>query len=198
MAGQSHDSDSYTEEALESLGHHTELPSTGLSMVLDKFINAIGSLFSWLWVALVVLILANVTNRYVFQNSSIAMEELAWHFYGAAFMIGLSFTLVSDSHVRVDVLYERWGLKTKAWIEFFGILLLLLPFLGVVIYHMAPYAYESYIADERSQVIAGLTNRWIMKYIVLISMILLAIAAFSRLLKCTALLFGFPKPRRNA
>jgi TRAP-type mannitol/chloroaromatic compound transport system permease small subunit len=96
------------------------------------------------------------------------------------------------------VLYDRWGLKTKAWIEFLGILLLLLPFLGVVIYHMAPYAYESYIADERSQVIAGLTNRWIMKYIVLIAMILLAVAAFSRLLKCSALLFGFPKPRRKA
>lgn len=197
MTDQGSTSRGHAEEALEKVIHHTELPQTRLSMALDKFINAIGGLVSWFWLALMLLILYNVIARKLFSVNSIAREEMTWHLYGVAFLIGLSYTLVSDHHVRVDVLHERWSLRTKTWVEFFGLLLLLFPFLGIVIYHLVPYAYESWLIGERSQVIAGLDYRWVMKFVILGSMVLLLIAAFSRFLKCTALLFGFPKPRQT-
>lgn len=198
MTDQKHDSSGYTAEALEKVIHHTELPTTRLSAGLDGIIDRVGSLVSWLWIVLVGVIIANVVLRYVFASTSIGMEEFAWHVYATAFLIGLSYTLVSDHHVRVDVLHEGWSLKTQAWIEFLGLLLLLFPFLGIVIYHLIPYAHESYIANERSMLIAGLPYRWIMKYIMLIAFVLLAVSAFARFLKCTALLFGFPKPIKKS
>ena len=65
--------------------------------------------------------------RYLFSEGRIEFEEIQWHLYGIAWLIGLSYTLVHDDHVRVDVLHERLNLKAQVWIEFLGILLLLLP-----------------------------------------------------------------------
>ena len=73
---------------------------------------------------------------------------------------------------------------------------LLLPFLGLAVYEMIPYAVSSWEQGETSQAPAGLPYRWILKGILALSFALLIIAALSRLLKVTALLFGFPKPIR--
>lgn len=100
--------------------HHTELPSTALSNILDAFVDRVGSYFSWLWIATVLVIIYSVVSRYAFGQGSVFLEELAWHLAGAAWLVGLSYTLVHDDHVRVDVLHERFSLKTQAWFEFIG------------------------------------------------------------------------------
>jgi TRAP-type mannitol/chloroaromatic compound transport system permease small subunit len=61
---------------------------------------------------------------------------------------------------------------------------------------MFPYAYSSWQQGETSQAPAGLPYRWVLKSILALSFVLLILAALSRLLKVTALLFGFPKPIR--
>jgi len=109
-------------------------------------------------------------------------------------LLGLAYTLVVDDHVRVDVIHERLSLKTQGWIELFGLLLLLLPFLGIAIYEMIPYALSSYQVGETSQAPAGLPHRWVLKAILALAFMLIALAAVSRLFKVTALLFGFPRP----
>ena len=119
---------------------------------------------------------------------------MAWHLAGAAWLIGLSYTLVHDDHVRVDVLHERFSLKTQAWVELLGILLLLLPFMVLAFGEVTPYAYSSYELNEHSQAPNGLPWRWILKSFVPLSLLLLLIAALSRLLRSSALLFGWPRP----
>ena len=61
---------------------------------------------------------------------------------------------------------------------------------------MIPYAVSSWEQGETSQAPAGLPSRWILKGGLALSFGLLIVAALSRLLKVTALLFGFPKPIR--
>lgn len=122
------------------------------------------------------------------------LEEVQWHLAGAAWLVGLSYTFVHDDHVRVDVLHERLSLKAQAWIEFLGIILLLLPFLVLALWEVTPYAMSSFEQGEHSQAPNGLPWRWVLKSFLPISMGLLIIAALSRLLKTTAFLFGFPRP----
>ncbi|MCS4502944.1 hypothetical protein KBTX_03885 [wastewater metagenome] len=177
--------------------HHTELPDTAASLALDRTIGSVGKLISWLWLAVVAVILISVISRYVFGQGSIMLEELTWHIYGIAWPIGLAYTLVTDDHVRVDVLHERMALKTQAWIEVIGLIVLLLPFLGLVLYYSLPYAYDSFIRGETSQAPSGLPYRFLLKSIIPLSMVLLAVAVIARISRCTALLFGFPKPRRQ-
>ncbi|WP_375171331.1 TRAP transporter small permease subunit [Marinobacter sp.] len=183
-------------KADELIHHHTELPTTRVSQWLDSILAAIGKSASWLWVVVTAVIIWAVVGRYVFGQGSVFLEEVQWHLAGTGWLLGLAYTLVVDDHVRVDVLHERMSLKTQGWVELLGLLLLLLPFLALAVYEMVPYAISSYQVGETSQAPAGLSHRWVLKSILALSFTLLFIAALSRLLKVTALLFGFPRPIR--
>ncbi|WP_417543506.1 TRAP transporter small permease subunit [Marinobacter sp.] len=181
-------------DAGEFLHHHTELPTTRVSQQMDRVIAATGKAASWLWVVLTGVIIWAVVGRYAFDHGSVTLEEVQWHLAGMGWLLGLAYTLVVDDHVRVDVLHERMSLRRQGWVELLGLLFLLLPFLGLAIYEMIPYAFSSWQQGETSQAPAGLPYRWVLKGVVALSFVLLALAALSRLLKVTALLFGFPKP----
>lgn len=178
----------------ELLHHHSEFPRTRLSNALDAGLIALGKTASWLWLVAMLVIIGAVVGRYAFGIGTLTLSEWFWHISGAAWLIGLSYTLAVDDHVRVDFLHERFGLRTKAWVEFFGILVLLFPFLFFAAIEAVPFAYISFEQGERSAAPAGLGNRWVLKAFLAAAFILLAVAAFSRLLRVTALLFGFPAP----
>lgn len=174
--------------------HHTELPATRVSEVLDAFVGGLGRVFSWLWLPVIGVILYTVIARYVFSQGSILLEELAWHISSVAWTVGIAYTLVTDDHVRVDVLHERFELRIQAWLELVCLVLLLLPFLALGIWYGFPYFWDSYVVDEASSAPSGLPNRWFLKFFIPLSLVLTVVAAVSRLLKCTALLFGWPRP----
>lgn len=174
--------------------YHTELPTTAVSKTLDRVVLTFGVAFSFLWLAVVATIIVAVVGRYAFGIGSILLEEIEWHLAGAAWLVGLAYTLVKDGHVRVDVLYERFTLRTQTWIEFLGILLILLPFAAIVVDVSIPFFWSSFLQGEESSAPAGLPARWAMKFFVPFAFALVIVAAVSRLLKCSALLFGVPRP----
>ncbi|WP_336367776.1 TRAP transporter small permease subunit [Marinobacter sp. C2H3] len=178
----------------ELLHHHTALPTTRPSQWIDGLMSAIGKGASWAWLLVTGLIIYAVIGRYVFGQGSVLLEELEWHVAGAGWLLGMAYTLVVDDHVRVDVLHERFSLRTQGWVELFGLVILLLPFLGLAIYEMVPYAIHAFDVGETSQAPAGLSNRWILKAVLAAAFMLIVLAAVSRLLKVTALLFGVPHP----
>ena len=173
---------------------HTRFPRTRVSDGLDRIVSTISRGSSWLWLVVVGIILYTVIGRYAFGSGSVRLEELTWHLSGLAWLIGLSSTLVSDHHVRVDVLHERMSLRAQAWIELLGLLVLLLPFLVIATDLTFAYFWSSFQQGETSSAPAGLPARWAMKFGMMASFVLLLMAAASRLLKCTALLFGYPHP----
>lgn len=182
---------------MPELVHHTVLPSNRFSDAVDATLSAIGFLFSLLWLPVVGVILYSVIGRYAFGQGSVMLEEVSWHLAGAAWLVGLSYTLVTDHHVRVDVLHERLSLRGQAWIELFGIVFLLLPFLVVALDGTVEYFLSSYQQGERSQAPAGLPARWALKFILAMAFALLLAGALSRLTKCTTLLFGWPRSTRK-
>lgn len=181
----------------EFLHHHTELPTTVISKGFDVAVSAIGKAASWLWLVVTAVIIWAVVARYLFGQGSVFLEEVQWHLAGIGWLLGLGYTLVVDDHVRVDVIHERLSLKSRGWIELLGTVFLLLPFLGIAIYEMVPYAISSWEVGETSQAPAGLSHRWVMKGVLPLAFALVFLAAVSRLLKVTALLFGFPRPIRT-
>ncbi|GHA10947.1 TRAP transporter small permease subunit [Oceanisphaera arctica] len=170
-----------------------ELPVNGLSQRLDAFVSAVGRLSSWLWLAVLVVVLTNVFSRFVLSAGSIALEELSWHLFGIAMMLTLGFAVVKDDHVRVDVLREKFSLRAQAIIELAGIVLLALPIIALMIDALVPYAYKAFIYNERSQAPSGLPYRFIFKSALPIGLLLVAMALFSRGLRCMTLLFAFPR-----
>ena len=181
-------------DRLHELIHHAELPHTSFSALLDTLARRIGSLVSWIWLLLVAVIVLNVTMRYVFGEGRIEFEEIQWHIYSIGFLLGLAYCLESDDHVRVDVVYEKFSLKTKAWVEFFGILVFLIPFVVLVIWYSTPFVIFSVSINEISDAPGGLPARWAIKSVLLLGFVFLFVATLSRLSRVTALLFEVPRP----
>lgn len=149
--------------------------------MIDHLILRIGRLAAWLNLLLVGVILLQVVLRYVFHNGQVVLEELMWHLYATAFMLGLSYALVTDQHVRVDLLHERLSQRARAWVEVAGILFLLLPFAWVVFDHSLTWLAASFHANESSENPTGLPYRWLIKSVLPLSFGLLLLAALSRL-----------------
>lgn len=177
---------------IDHLMHHTRLPHTSFSSVVDRFIRRVGDMASWTWLILLAVIITNVTIRYVFNQGRIEFEEIQWHLYAIGFLVGLSYTLEADDHVRVDILHENMNLRKQGWVELIGLVFLLLPFIAVVIIYSVPFVAYSWSVNEISDAPGGLPARWAIKAVLPIAFALLAMAAVSRLTRVTALLFGFP------
>lgn len=175
---------------LDELIHHTALPETRFSRVLDRIVKGVGDVVSWLWVLLVAVIVTNVTARYVFGQGSIAFEEIQWHLYAVGWLIGLSYCIQNDSHIRIDILHERFSPRTKAWIDFIGILVFLLPYTAVVIIYAPAFIQYSITTGEISDAPGGLPYRWVIKSMMIIGYVFILIAAISRLTRAWAMISG--------
>jgi TRAP-type mannitol/chloroaromatic compound transport system permease small subunit len=157
------------------------LPVTRLSRVLDAIIGAVGEASAWIWTLLMLLIVYQVVQRYVFGLGSIKMEEMQWHLYGVGFMLAIPFAEIRQRHVRIDVLAEHWPLRRRLWIEAFGLVFFLLPFAVFVMWWSVPYVYHSLAVDEISSAPDGLPYRYVLKAFLVATFLLLAMAAVSRL-----------------
>jgi TRAP-type mannitol/chloroaromatic compound transport system permease small subunit len=177
---------------LEDPTHHTELRPTPWSIRLDGFVRQIGDGLSWIWLALLVVIVSNVTLRYAFGAGQIELEELQWHLYGVGFMFGLSYCVQNDSHIRVDFLRDRLSPRMLAWIELYGILLLALPFVALVGIYALPHFAESFASSEISPSPGGLPYRWAIKAVIPIAFALLALSFVARVLRLSSYLFAQP------
>lgn len=183
--------------APSELPPHTdaELPETHFSHAIDRLTRRICGALSWLWLALVAIILANVILRYSFGEGRIELEELQWHLFAVGFLFALSLGVVTDDHIRVDLIHERMSVRRRAWIELYGTVLLLLPFLAVVLWFALPFAELSFRTGEVSQAPGGLPHRWLIKSALPASFMLLLLTALARASRATCLLFRWPRAR---
>ena len=167
------------------------LPTTMISRFLDAILDRIGHIASWIWFALVGVIIFQVILRYAFNQGSIMLEEVQWHMYAVGFMIGLSYAIVHDRHVRIDIVYERFPPLAKAWVDFIGIAVLLLPFLIFVFYSAFPFVESSYESNEVSIAPDGLPYRWAIKSFIIIGFGMMILAAFSRWTRAFGYIIGW-------
>lgn len=171
-----------------------ELPRTPLTDALDRFVRRVGEISAYIWLALVAVIVVNVLLRYVAGRGYIFFEEVQWHMYAIGFLLGLSYTMLRDGHVRVDILSEHWPVRRRVWVEFAGLLFFLTPFLVFIIKESLPFIERAWTLNEVSVAPGGLPYRWFIKSFLLWGLLLLGVSTLSRLLRCTAYLFGRPRP----
>lgn len=154
-------------------------------MKIDAITEYVGKCTSWLIIILVFLVGYDVSMRYLFQSGSIGIQELEWHLFSIILLIGSSYTLKHDEHVRLDILYRSRLLtdKHRAWIDVFGILFILIPFCLLVIISAWPFVFQSYVHNEVSPDPGGLTARWLIKSIIPTSFCLLLIQGIAEIIK---------------
>lgn len=155
--------------------------ATRVCHLLDTMILRIGRYLAWLNVFLIVLIVLNAFMRYAFSQGSVIVEELQWHIYGVCFLIGVPYAIVTNSHIRMDLLYRDFSEKMKKWIEILGILMLLIPFVALGFFYSFEMAATAWQKSEASPLPMGLCCRWFIKGMIAVSFILTGIGGLSRL-----------------
>ncbi len=178
---------------VDDLIHHTELPRTRVSDFIDTIIRWVGYGASWFcWISLVTIIVVNVVMRHFFGEGKIYFEEAQSFVYALGFLIGLSFCVENDSHIRIDIFHDRFKPRTKAWIDFFGIIFFLFPYVLLILIYSPPLIAYSLETGERSASPGGLPYPFITiwKSFMFLGYGLLLIAAVSRLIRASTMLFG--------
>jgi TRAP-type mannitol/chloroaromatic compound transport system permease small subunit len=152
-----------------------------------------GLVAAWLAGALVLLVFGNVVARYGFRTSSIAMQELEWHLFGALFLLGAAYTLKHDQHVRVDVIYTRLSERGQAAINLAGTVVFLLPFAALVAWTSADYAQHSFQMREGSRD-GGLPALYLLKAVIPIAFSLVLLQGVALVCRSILILAGRHAP----
>jgi TRAP-type mannitol/chloroaromatic compound transport system permease small subunit len=101
-----------------------------LLLTVDKISTFVGQAFSWLIVALTLMITWEVFSRYVLDSPHSWALDVMVMMYGTLFMMAGAYTLSKNGHVRGDVLYGFFRPRTQATLDLILYFLFFMP--GVV------------------------------------------------------------------
>jgi TRAP-type mannitol/chloroaromatic compound transport system permease small subunit len=148
---------------------------------LDRLYCRLSDGLGWITAILLVLMTLNVfldvVLRYVFNTGSIALQEMEWHLFAVMFLLGISYGLKEDSHVRVDVIYDQLSPRKKAVINLVGTFFFLIPFSLLIAFGSMNFVAEAYESGEVSGDPGGLPYRWIIKAAIPFSFFVLALSS---------------------
>ena len=152
--------------------------------MIGRGVEVVGRWAAWLNLGMVATICVVVALRYVFDVGAIFLQESVVYMHGTAFLLGISFALRHDAHVRVDVLYSRFGRRARNRVDLCGHVLLLMPLAGALAFFSWDYAVESWLVLEGSQEVDGVPAVFLLKTMIPLSAALLLLQGGAMALAC--------------
>lgn len=131
--------------------------------------RVISRILAILLILMVLNVFYDVIMRYFFHNSSVAMQEMEWHLFAVIILYGISVSLLDESHVRVDFLYDRFTTRTQAIINIIGTVLFVVPLALLILFGSLDFVKDAYEIKEISEDPGGLPYRWLVKAMIPIS-----------------------------
>jgi TRAP-type mannitol/chloroaromatic compound transport system permease small subunit len=159
------------------------------SRLVDAMNEKIGLIANWLVLAACLISAGNALMRYGLSLSSNAWLEIQWYLFAGMVMLGASYTLKRNEHVRVDVFYSRYSERARLWLDLVGGILFLLPMAIIIGWLSWPLFINSYHAGEVSGNAGGLL-RWPVKVLIPFGFLLLTLQGLSEIIKRAAALAG--------
>ena len=160
-----------------------------ISRFIDALNEKIGHAVSWALLVAVLICTGNSLVRYIFKTSSNGWLEIQWYLFAAVFLLGTSYTLRRNEHVRIDVISGRFSKRTQVWLDIFGFTFFLLPMAGLILYFAIPFALVSIHSQEVSSNAGGLIV-WPAKLLIPIGFFMLTMQGISELIKRIGFLQG--------
>ncbi len=127
------------------------------------------------------------------QLSIIGLTELQWHLFAVMVMLGGSYALQQDRHVRVDMLYAKVSPKWRATVDAIGDLIFLLPFCAIVAWLSLRFVDMAIVSGEQSDY-GGLIDRYLVKAILPIGLGLLFLTGLGRVLRNLGFILSNQQP----
>jgi len=154
-----------------------------ISKKIDFFNEKIGILTSYLCIPMILITFLVAFMRYVLDFGSIAVQEIIIYLHALIFTIGASYTLKNNMHVRIDIFYNKFSIKKKKIIDFYGTVLFLIPTCLLIFITSFNYVLSSVLLLESSKESGGLPILYVLKIYILLLSLTLFLQAISELFK---------------
>lgn len=158
-----------------------------LARTIDSINRLVGRYVAWGILIAVLVSSANAVVRKTLDTSSNSWLELQWILFAMVFLLCSPWTLLSNEHIRIDIvnnLMPKWMRNT---IEVVGHAFFLLPLCIIMIVTAVPFFLKSFAVNEQSGNAGGLPQ-WPTKSLVAIGFTLLFIQGISELIKRLAII----------
>ena len=155
-----------------------------LFLFVDKVSTWVGQTFSWLILALTLMITWEVFSRYVLDHPHPWAFDVMIMMYGTMFMMAGAYTLSKSGHVRGDVLYGFFPPRLQAGLDLALYILFFIP--GVVALAWAGYNYaaESWAIKEISNITSDGPPVYPFKTIIPLAGAMLLVQGIVEILRC--------------
>jgi TRAP-type mannitol/chloroaromatic compound transport system permease small subunit len=160
-----------------------------VSRFIDVLNEKIGYLADWAVVLSCAISAGNAMIRYAFDTSSNAWLEIQWYLFTATVMLGASYTLKKNEHVRVDITYMMLSERGKEWLDLMGTIFFLVPTMGFLAWLSWPLFERAFVSNEVSGSAGGLT-RWYVLILLPLGFSLVTLQGISEIIKRIAGLTG--------
>ena len=173
-----------------------------ISQNLRMFVDRVGKLSTFFIIPLVFITMWDVFCRklvwiqiWLVANfgrifESTLLQELEWHSHTALFLLVLGYGFTHNRHVRVDFIRENLEFRKKVWIDFIGTSLFMIPWICILIYFSFIYTRESFLINEVSASLVGLSHRWMIKSFLIAGFVCALLSGIAVWLQTVILLFG--------
>jgi TRAP-type mannitol/chloroaromatic compound transport system permease small subunit len=104
--------------------------------------------------------------------------------YGTFFMLGSAWTLQRGGHIRTDIYYGKWSVRTRARVDLVCYLVFFFPALAIFAWLGAEYFWKSFEQNERIVTSPWLPIVWPFKFVIPASAVLLLLQGIAECVKC--------------
>ena len=118
-----------------------------LADILDRVPRFLGKAGGWIILPLIAIIMFDVITRKIdflrigmselswyWLIEPIKLQDMEWHLHGVILLMAFGYAYLMNGHVRVDIFREKLNRRGQAWVEFWGLAIMALPYLILVLY----------------------------------------------------------------
>jgi TRAP-type mannitol/chloroaromatic compound transport system permease small subunit len=172
-----------TAEPVEQAPPHVS-PEVRITIkVIDAIANWTGRATAWLIIPMTVAVTWEVAARRFFNAPTIWAFDVTYMLYGTHFMLGTAYTLMRIGHVRTDMLYSNWSIRTQNIIDAIGYFFLFFPAMIMLFYFGWQEASHSWSIGETSDASPWRPIVYPFKTVIPLTAILLLVQGVGELLK---------------
>lgn len=170
---------------------------------MDIVTIKLGKAGGWLIIPLIILIMFDVITRKIaflrigmselswyWLIEPIKIQDMEWHLHGVLLLLSFGFAYLHNAHVRVDIFREKMSADNQARLEFWGLLIMAIPYICVLLYNSWIFVEISISQNEGSESLTGIPKRYIVKSFTIVGFSLALMAVTSTFIRLTAYLYG--------
>ena len=154
-----------------------------ISIFIDRITETISNLLVIALLSMILIACISIILRFLFNISFVSIQELIMYLHASIFMLGISYALKENSHVKIDVLLNTFNNKIQKLIGVFGMIVFLIPTSLFIGYISSEMVIKSWQIFEGSSEAGGMNLVYILKTLIPIMAILMLLQSLSILIK---------------